>query len=206
MSLLDGGPSAPEPVPWRRSPRVLGGVFVAVIHAVLIAFVLASLPRSVMSLPTPREMFYIFRPAAKPPRLPRKIEPSRTARPAAPLFRYAPLALPRAVTLPPQAGGLTLSLFACRPENLANLTPEQRARCGSGLAMGAFSGPIPGGGRELSRDAGRWRAAIATRNAPAAVPCTSTAQVSNGTVPGGTGPAAMVDLLCVVDKALGAAK
>jgi hypothetical protein len=194
----------PGPRPWYRSPRWIGAALVALVHVVLLGIVMISMPRTIFGLPSPREIYYVFRPQARPKPLPRLVvaPPPSQARP--PLFRYAPTPPPQAViTAPPGTNGLQLSLFGCAPENLANLTPEQRERCGTSLAMSSFSSAIPGTVRSLSLDAGRWRAAVTARNTPIAVPCTGTTNVTINSVTMESRPAVMVDPLCVIAKALG---
>lgn len=207
MSLLDSGPPTPEPRPWHKR-RWIGAAVVLAVHTVLIGFVMTSMPRTIALLPSSREIYYVFhpRPAVRP--LPKLIPaPAPPSQVRVPVFRYAPSPPPQAViTAPPGVNGLQLSLFGCAPENLANLTPEQRARCTSSLAMSGFTSTIPGTVKELSLDPGRWRAAITARNTPLEVPCTHLEEVTNGTIGGGHSTAVFVDPQCVIAKATGANK
>lgn len=196
MSLLDTGPPTPEPRPWYRS-RWTGAGAVALVHLVLIAFVMTSMPRTVAIIQNPREIYYVFNPK------PVKRLPLHTGSPAVlrapPRFRYAPLTQPQAITVLPPAKDLGLSLFACAPENLANLTTSERAHCTNALTMASLQGPLPGGLTMHAVQAERWDRAVADRNA--GVPCTRSQKLNDGN----GGSAVFVDALCawdVLDKAL----
>ncbi len=99
-----------------------------------------------------------------------------------------------AITTPPPATTpLELSLFRCAPENLAKLSPAERAHCGDAYSAGVFVAPIPGSVNTQSRDAVRWQVALDQRNAASAAPCISTTHA-----PGSAESAVMVDPLCVL--------
>jgi hypothetical protein len=177
-----------KPAPWWRSPRVPAAIAVGVLHLALAAALVLSLQSHAPS-PLPREVFFLFRPAPQPARLPRRIEPAPLARAATPFVRVAP---PMAITLPPPATTpLEVSLFRCAPENLAKLTAAERAHCDETYFVRAFVAPIPGSVNAHARDAARWQIALDQRNASA--PCTSTTRT------GGPGESAVVvDPLCVL--------
>lgn len=93
----------------------------------------------------------------------------------------------------PDLSGLGQALFGCAPENLASLTPDQRAHC-----PGGFSRPDDSAVMEPSshvKDPVRRAAEMRARNAPARVPCTSIVAAPVG---GGTVAAPMVDPVCVL--------
>jgi hypothetical protein len=172
---------------WRHGWRSASACLVLLLHLFVIWLLL--LPR----LPRPQrtsqiESVLVLAPLKKP---------ASTAHHHA---MSAPLSLPpwqisppAFLKLPPQTKSLGLSLFGCAPENLQNLSPDQRMHCKA--TIGAFAaGDGLGEVRERSADANRWAAAIAKRNTPVAVPCTYTENVTAGF---GTAPAAMVDLVCL---------
>ena len=200
--LLDLHSPPVEAAPWWRSPRLAGAALVAAIHLLFVAFLLASLPAGMFALPSAREMFFVLRPPPKPVRLPRQIVRSGTGHMPLPLFRYAPST---AITIAPDAkNGLSLSLFGCAPENLANLTPDQRAHCGDTLSAASLRPEFPGAPHDLSLDPGRWKQAIRARNTPLRVPCTYVTQTIVNGITGETKPDAMADPFCVLGHLLGA--
>jgi hypothetical protein len=158
----------------------------------LVAFLLSSLRDSQLVLLSPREIYFVFHPVP-PPRLPRKIEPPVAAQ-APPLFHYAPSRVP-VLILPPK--GLRLALFGCAPENLANLTRDERAHCSSRIDAASLHSAYPGAPLDQSLQAERWSEAIRERNTPLTVPCTYAEKQA-----GGSG-AMMMDLVCLARLAAG---
>ena len=202
--LLEIRPPPIPAVPWWRSPRLAGAALVGAVHFLFVAFLLASLPAGIFALPSAREMFFVLRPAPKPVRLPRQIVRAGTGHKPLPLFRYAPST---AITIVPDAkNGLSLSLFGCVPENLANLTPEQRAHCSEALNSASLAAEFPGAPHELSLDPGRWKQAIQGRNVPVRVPCTYIEQVMVNGITGETKATPMIDPLCVLGHLAGEAQ
>ncbi len=110
-----------------------------------------------------------------------------------------PLPVP-AITVPPPATDLQSfghALFGCAPENLGNLTPEQRTHC-SGLALAP-----PGTGTvteppSLVKDLPRRQAELAARNTPARVPCVSLTSKTIG-FNGRQDTGVAVDPLCLLN-------
>ena len=197
--LSDRRAPLPEFRPWSRG-KWAGGAAVLAIHVALIGFVMMSMPRTIAIIQNPREIYYVFhpRPAKK---LPVHIGPPPIAHRIQPRFEYAPLTQPKAIMVLPPAKDLGLSLFACSPENLANLTAQERAHCTNPLTMAALQGPLPGGLTMHAVQADRWEAAVTERNTPASVPCTRSQKLGDGN----GGSAMFVDALCawdVLDKAL----
>ena len=125
--------------------------------------------------------------------------------PAAPARQRAPLRVQpggeRSGAMPslappvqtPDIRGLGQALFGCAPENLANLTPEQRAHC-----PGGFSRPDDSALLESPshvNDPVRRAAEMRARNKLLRIPCTSITQAQIG---GGTAAVPMADPFCVM--------
>ena len=202
--LLEIRPPPGEAAPWWRSPRLAGAALVVAVHVLFVSFLLTSLQLGTLPLTSAREMFLLFRTAPKPVRLPRQIVRSGTGQKPLPLFRYAPST---AITILPETkNGLSLSLFGCAPENLANLTPDQRAHCGEALNSASLAADFPGAPHDLSLNPGRWKQAMRERNMPVRVPCTYIEQVVVNGITGETRPDAMVDPFCVLGHLAGAAQ
>ena len=113
----------------------------------------------------------------------------------------SPQALPLpAIAVPPPATDLQSfghALFGCAPENLGNLTPEQRTHC-SGFAL-----VPPGTGTvteppSLVKDLPRRQGELAARNTPARVPCASLRSKTLG-FNGGQDTGVVVDPLCALN-------
>jgi hypothetical protein len=97
----------------------------------------------------------------------------------------------------PDIRGLGQALLACAPENLVNLTSEQRAHCHSG-----FSAPDESALAQPSshvKDPLRRAAEMKARNTPLRIPCTT---VIDAPVGGGTAAVPMADPFCVVEGAI----
>lgn len=202
--LLEIRPPPIEAVPWWRSPRLAGAALVVAVHVAFVSFLLTSLQLGTLPLPSAREMFLLFRPAPKPVRLPRQIVRSGTGHKPLPLFRYAPST---AITIVPDAkNGLSLSLFGCAPENLANLTPDQRAHCSAALNSASLRADFLAPTHELSLDPGRWKQAIRDRNTPGRVPCTYIENIMVNGITGETKATPMVDPFCVLGHLAGEAQ
>lgn len=158
-------------LPWRKFG---GAALVAVLHiAIAILFLRALLAPKRFAAPV-REMILYLQPLPKP-RI-QKMAP--LARKSAPEF-----AIPfhHAITLPqsPDAKalqGLGKELFDCRPENLAELTAEQRALCVNRT-------PKPNDSVDFAdhtnraKDAARWARERQRKNGPALLPCASTQSI-----------------------------
>ncbi|HEX4303004.1 MAG TPA: hypothetical protein VHZ78_09435 [Rhizomicrobium sp.] len=189
-------PPAPRRV-WWQSPRWIGAALVAAVHAVAVVFLVTSITSGPLNLPAPREIFFLFHPPPPPHRPP----PPRTVfipptQPAAPVFRaIAPLP----PDVPTDAKGLALSLFGCTPENLADLTPEQRMHCSGTPVMTSFGSSFDTPLQEHALQATRWRAAVAERNTPLSVPCITVSKddlPGSSAGPGRSGNRIMIDPLC----------
>jgi hypothetical protein len=163
------------PQRWPLRKLVSAGA-VAVLH--LLIFVLWLLPPSVIvHRAAPRETILYLAPLPKPPP-PKLGAPPRAPQPST---RIAPLPDTHAIIVPlfkddalKGLPGLGRSLFACRPENIANLSPEEQAACAS-----ASNAPKPSGEFDF-RDrsdrvpgAASWVREKARKNAPMLAPCAS---------------------------------
>jgi hypothetical protein len=127
-----------------------------------------------VSLPAPRS-----RPA---PALPRRGGVTSGAMPS-----YAP------PVAPPDVTGLGQALFGCAPENLPNLTPDQRARCTNGFTRPDDDALIEP--KSHVKDPARREAEMRAKNTPGRIPCTSVAGVG---ALGGSTAAPMVDPICII--------
>lgn len=171
MSLTDFRPVAVEARPWWRSPRWIGAGLVVAVHIVAVAFLATSLTTTRLTLPTQREIYFFFRPKPPPPAPPRKPVFIPPAEPTAPVFPEAPLPPAPTALIPPDVKGLGQSLFGCAPENLANLTPQERAHCSGAPGIASADSDLRAGFVEHALQAARWSAALHARNTPLTVPC-----------------------------------
>jgi hypothetical protein len=173
-----------------RSP--LSITLVLLLHAIFLALLLTPFPRAIMRA-VPRETILFF---PRPEPLPEKPLPRRVIRSlTAPAFQYD-VAPPDIRVAPP--GQLGLSLFGCSPENLGNLTAEERAHCDGAFVAGMramANGPM----KEHALHATRWAAVIHARNTAVRIPCTYIT-----TTPGATPNTAitlpMAQPLCVLQQ------
>lgn len=113
------------------------------------------------------------------------------ARPVAtPVVPPATAAQPAA----PDVTGLGMRLFGCAPEQLAALSPAERARCATGLSHPDRSVvTIP---KSHVQDPARRAAEMKAKNAPVRVPCST---VGVAPAPHGTAPSVMIDPICALD-------
>jgi hypothetical protein len=164
----------PSAVPPYRAAATL---LVLVLHAILIA---AFLRMTIASPPADvpmREMVLWFVPAPHPkPPVPK--ERANTS------VRHRTVSSPRfpeypAITAPPPPAisapgleGLHAFLFNCALENLANLTPEQRAQC-AGTVPKSNDSVDYADHTNRSKDAQLWARRRARKNGPLLLPCAS---------------------------------
>jgi hypothetical protein len=154
--------------------RMGGAGVVALLHLIVIAFLLQATFRSAPLIAPAHDgtIWFVFPPRTKPQ--PVRIVPA----PVAPA-RIAHFAIPRnAITLLPAApsaatGSLHAFLFDCAPENLANLSPDERAQC-----AGAPGGMKPPDDNEVyaehatrSHNATHWARGVARKQQPMLLPC-----------------------------------
>lgn len=157
---------------------------VIVLHVFVLALWLSH--AAVHRVAMPHETILYLSPLPKPAEL----KPAAPPRAPHPAVHLSPLPDTRAITVPtfkddaiPAMPGLGRSLFGCRPENFANLSPEEQAACAS-----ASNGPTPNLAPDFRDHSDRvpgavlWARQKARKNAPLLLPCAS----PNGINPIGT--------------------
>jgi len=159
----------------RAKPAI--ALLVTALHAVLIAWMLhATISSRPAEMPL-KETTVFFVPAPHPKvELPReKAKPSaRHEQKLSPrVFDYPPVTAQQ----PPATGGAGLEglhafLFDCALENLANLTPEQRAQC-AGTAPKSNDSVDYADHADRSHNAARWARGLARKQQPLLLPCMS---------------------------------
>ncbi len=153
-----------------NKPRLAGATLVAALHVAFVVLLLQAglTPRLVRAA---RETILYLTPP-KPP---------ATAAPAPPPSAPVPIVrLPEAVAkpAPPPLPGVDLkslegfgrTLLDCRPENIANLPPEDRDRCNT-LSLKPRDDVDFADHTNRSRDAALWARGRARKNAPMLLPC-----------------------------------
>lgn len=174
--------------------RALSLILVLLLHAFLLFAVLHFLVVTTKSRITavPEHLLEMFidtarKPVSAPAFRPAPSPPRRNGIPSPVIPSYVP------PVAPPDVTGLGQALFGCAPENIPNLTPDQRAHCTS-----SFTKPDDNAQAEPKshvNDPLRREAEMRTKNTPGRLPCTSLAQVqtfdSSAVVP-------MVDPACAV--------
>jgi hypothetical protein len=179
-----------------QSQRAISMMLVLLLHALLLFAFLHFMvqPQSRLQGTAERVMEMIIviprrpLPASAPPA--RTIASARTASGGVSSGAMPSLAPPVA---PPDITGLGQALLGCTLENLANLTPEQRAHCKFDLARPDDSQVIepPSHVKDPVRRAAEMRA----RNTPLRLPCTG---ITAAPVGGGTVAVPTVNPLCVL--------
>jgi hypothetical protein len=182
------------PRPDTTASRALSLALVALLHALLLFAVLHFMvvtPKR--SIAAPEHLLEMIINTAKKP-VPASL-PTRPAR-ALPLrggvtSGVTPFYVPQVA--PPDVTGLGQALFGCAPENIPNLTPDQRAHCTNGFTRPDDNALVEP--RSHVQDPARREAEMRTKNTPGRVPCTSLAEVqtfdSSAVVP-------MVDPVCAL--------
>jgi hypothetical protein len=184
-----------------QSQRAISALLVLLLHALLLfAFLQFLVKPQGAGMPNPERLLELMismpRVSAPPPpaaparqRAPVRVQPGGEQSGAMPSLA------PPALT--PDIRGLGQALLGCAPENLVNLTPEQRARCHSGFSRPDDSAVIepPSHVKDPLRRAAEMKA----RSAPLRIPCTS---VIDAPVGGGTAAVPMADPFCVVEGAI----
>jgi hypothetical protein len=185
------------PRPDDAMSRTLSFLLVLLLHALLLfAFLHFLVTRKATVSSAPEHLLeMIIRTAPKPvaasaPRArPARVSPQRGGVTSGAVPSYAP------PVAPPDITGLGQALFGCAPENMTNLTPDQRAHCSNGFTRpddNALAEP-----KSHVQDPARREAEMRTKNTPGRVPCTSLTEVV--TSPGGATMVPMVDPVCAMD-------
>lgn len=153
-------------------------ISLGIVAALHIAIVAALLTLSHEAIVVPRvvtagELIWFLPPPKKPVvPLPRKPDEARPSAPAAPpasaLPDYRGLTIPAAPPAASSLGGLHGSLFGCA--DLDKLSPEERVRCGSALAVPDNSVDFRDGVNR-SRSAALWEQRRLRKNGPLLLPC-----------------------------------
>lgn len=192
-------PAAPRP----DATRTLSFLLVLLLHALLLFAVLHFLvvtPKIGIASAPEHLLELIINTARKP----------KPAAAPAPRARHAPSppksggvfsgAMPSYTppVAPPDVTGLGQAIFGCAPENIPNLTPDQRAHCTD--AMSGFIRPDDHALLEPKshvKDPARRAAEMRAKNTPGRVPCTSLTEVQTSLA--GTTTVPMVDPVCVAN-------
>jgi hypothetical protein len=97
----------------------------------------------------------------------------------------------------PDVTGLGQALFGCAPENVPNLTPDERAHCANGLTRPDDNAPVEP--RSHVQDPARREAEMRAKNTPGRVPCT---YITSARVPNGSAPLPMANPICALNGAI----
>jgi hypothetical protein len=182
--------------------RAVSLVLVALLHALLLFAILHFMvvtPKSITASAPEHLLEMIINTAPKPVPLTRsapraKPVPSRPSPggvTSGAMPSYAP------PVAPPDITGLGQALFGCAPENLPNLTPDQRAHCTNGFTRpddNALAEP-----KSHVQDPLRREAEMRAKNTPDRVPCTTVEEVLAGP---GTVAVPVVDPACALKGAI----
>jgi hypothetical protein len=169
--------------------RAVSATLVLLLHLLLLIALLHSVIRPNRPAAM-REIFFQFAPRREPaiplppPPLPAMATPPRGGALSGAMPSPAPAA--------PDIRGLGQSLFGCAPENLGNLTPEQRSHCTTGL-MRPDANAAPS---THVKDAARWEGELKARNTPGRIPCTYVAVTPVTQSAGGT-KVPMAEFVCL---------
>jgi hypothetical protein len=178
--------------------RMLSLLLVAALHALLLFAFLHFLvtPHSGQKPAPERLLEMIINTTRLPVPVPVPARSSKPA-PALPHQGSTPLSVIPSYTPPaaaPDVTGLGQALFGCAPENIPNLTPDQRAHCTNTI-------PRPDDSLVLEpkshvQDPARREAEMRTKNTPGHIPC---AKMISGHAGGGDVPVPGADPICILD-------
>lgn len=173
--------------------RMTSLILVVLLHGLLLMLLLHAFTQKNMRAMSPRETILRLLPLLQRAPQEEAAPSTGTARNARPL--PAPIMPPSTATMPaPDVTGLGMRLFGCAPEQLATLTPEERARCATGLkAPDHTVVTIP---KSHVQDPARRAAEMRAKNSPPRIPCT---YVGVAPAPHGTAVAGMIDPFCAMD-------
>jgi hypothetical protein len=180
--------------------RAVSALAVLLLHALLVFSLLHFLvkPQSAGLPVAERVLEFIISPPKVVAPMPVPVAPRRQRVPV----QEAPPGGKRSGAMPslappvesPDIRGFGQALLGCAPENLSNLTAEQRARCHSGFSRPDDAAVIEP--RSHVKDPARRAAEMAARSAATRVPCTS---IINAPVGGGTAAVPMIDPACIAE-------
>jgi outer membrane biosynthesis protein TonB len=171
--------------------RALSVSLVLLLHALLLLALLHALTTPQKRTPQiAREIIFHLLPRAAAPKAETAAPPveaaPRVPRPVVPIVPSAPS------EPAPGIQGFGQSLFGCAPEDLANLSPEQRSHCSTG-ALGRtddFAATAP---KSHVKDPTRRAAEMAAKNTPGKIPC---AYMTQAQTPIGNLAVPMLNLEC----------
>lgn len=184
-----------------QQQRAISALLVLLLHALLLLALLQFLVKPQNAdISHPERLLELMismprAPAPPPPAAPRGQRAPIRGQPGGERSGAMPSLAPPVLT--PDIRGLGQALFGCAPENLANLTAEQRAHCPGGFSRPDDSAVVepPSHVKDPLRRAAEMKA----RNAPLRVPCTS---VVDAPVGGGTAAVPMADPFCLMGGAI----
>jgi hypothetical protein len=178
-----------------QSQRAISALLVLLLHALLLfAFLQFLVKPQGAGIANPErllELMISMPRVSAPPAAPARQRAPVRVHPGGEQSGGMPSLAPPALT--PDIRGLGEALLGCAPENLVNLTPEQRTRCHSGFSRPDNSAVVepPSHVKDPLRRAAEMKA----RSTPLRIPCTS---VIDAPVGGGTAAVPMADPFCVV--------
>jgi hypothetical protein len=155
--------------------RTGGASLVLLLHLIAIAFLLRATLHAVQHISAAQEetIWFAPLPRAKPQAV--RVIPTQTAPPRSIHFTVPHNAITAAPIVPGIAahGDLHALLFDCAPENLVNLSPEQRAQCLSapGSARPPSDTEVYAEHATRSNNAARWARGVARKHEPLLLPC-----------------------------------
>jgi hypothetical protein len=180
------GTALPQPSLRQRFGSLM---LVVLLHALLLLAALHAVSRHAAPF-APRETLLRLLPLFKPP--PPPPMPRVQAAPA-PRAAVRPIVPPPPTAAPaPSLQGLGQALFGCAPENLVNLTPDQRAHCTGIITRPDDSVAVPPANVRSARGASDTKPLVGR------IPCT---YITSAPAAHGSAPAPMLDLWCLT-KAL----
>ena len=175
--------------------RMTSLMLVLLLHGLLLMLLLQAFTQKNTRALSPRDTILRLLPSLQRSPQQEAMPSAGAARNARPI--PAPALPPEIATAPaPDVAGPGLQLFGCAPEQLATLTPEERARCAIGLTAPDRSVvTIP---KSHVQDPARRAAEMKAKNSPPRLPC-SYVGVAPGPSYGTTVPSVMVNPSCVLD-------
>jgi len=188
-----------RPDPDHGASRALSLLLVALLHALLLFAILrfmVVIPKPA-SVAAPAQLLEMIINTTKKPAPVKSTAPRSRLAPSRPrpggvtsgqMPSYAP------PVAPPDLTGLGQALFGCAPENLTNLTPDQRAHCTNGFTRPDDNALVEPNSHV--KDPLRREAEMRAKNTPGRVPCTGVAKVSGLA---GSTAAFTLDPVCVLD-------
>jgi hypothetical protein len=180
------------------SHRAMSFLLVLLLHALLLLALLRLMVTPQAIATHPERLLEMMIDTGKrmtpAPIMPRQnIAPSRPRQLGVP-FHPLPSFVPP--TEAPDIKGLGQAILGCAPENLSNLTPDQRVHCPNAFTRPDDSAVLEP--RSRVKDPSRRAAEMAAKNTPGHVPCT---YVTADAVQRQMAPA--VDLICLADGLFG---